>query len=727
MRGATGSCAAALAANHEGKTMRMMNLRGALCVLVAGMSAAASAQTTCPTPTLSQCVDATYRGGTCYPTHRTYCTNLIDSEWNRQVPAMPQRMMLLPDSLGGTVARVGVAPPIRPTTSNFVGLRSQVASLVAVNQILYRKGFNNLSPDEAKHAADLTAWQTNGTTIRSCREYVHEKYLDYSKFEAAEGARAADFRAVFNDAYGPNGIANRKLYSSSGKQLAPIFDGTSKVEKNAYFRFVPGPYPANQAKYQFSNVALKANNPSARQFFASTDALHTQLSQTLANHNDDVLNEETGRQLELTTLLAKRASVWASYQALVANKPKQSLKGVETETATALRAIDKSIDEALKSADTRGCLNAQQVTACDWSPRRYHEMVHAQMDSRRQRDLTQCLRLTADDFSPSSFVRNAQLSKVNGLSGDYTLSPELLDGYLVAYGGSMDSADVPTDPSTGITRRSERTDDGGEFGDRSSFAARIDYGAGWEAEWGTRFCDAEVGIDGYVELSGWALGNGQQIARAEGSIATDDDNIVLDIAVSVFGSEVYTNELTQPAMLDFQVADWSIVEDTLRWEQPFVIVFVPVTISAGLAAGVGIEFRLGGQVRRTCSAVDSVGIDLLGTAKPYARLEGFASIALGFPGLRVGIRGEILIARVDLPLRGSVGVYVNDLGDVSLMIGLSLALQQRYLDGSIKVFGELGPCPFCVRGSFAIAEWTGFGGEEIPLWEERWDVPLARL
>ena len=254
--------------------MRIKNLGCALVVLVAG--AATHARASCPTPTLTQCVDAMYRSSSCFSPNASLCANLISTAWRTHVTALPQRIALMPPELGGDLRQVGVEPLPMPRDSNVSGYLDTVGGLVAANQILYRKNFQNLGPAELAHANAMSKWKNNGTAIGSCREYVYEKYQGYSVFEAAAGKYGADSRAIFTDAYGKDGIANTKLFSSNGKLLAPIFDGVSKAEKNAYYLFQPGPYPAGQKPYPFTaSAAQKFNDAQGRAYFTPTDDWHT--------------------------------------------------------------------------------------------------------------------------------------------------------------------------------------------------------------------------------------------------------------------------------------------------------------------------------------------------------------------------------------------------------------------------------------------------------------------
>jgi hypothetical protein len=702
--------------------MRIKSLSSALVVLVAG--AATHARASCPTPTFAQCVDTTYRNSACFSTHQSLCGDLINTEWRKQVGALPQRVRLMPAELGGGLKQVGVAPTPVPKGSNVTGYLGSVGGLVAANQILHRKNFQNLGPAELAHFNAMNAWKNNGTAIESCREFVYEKYQDYSVFEAAAGKHAADSRAIFTDAYGKDGLANRKLLSSSGKPLAPIFDGVSKAEKNAYYLFQPGPYPAGQQPYAFTAAAAqKANNAQGRQYFTPTDAWHTQMSQQLANINDDLLEVSRQKQQKFLELLAQRNTVMKQYHAFDNQTTKP--KNLAGDVAALLRVIDQALEKALIEADAEGCLTLNKVTACDWSPRRYLDMVRGVMDARRQPELTACIKLTADDFSPTSFIKNAKALKIPGLTlNDYTLNPELVTTYLDIYGTAVPAILQMFEGHWG---------DGGEEGDRSTFAGAVTYGGGWDAQFDDEgpFCATEAGIEAFLTTSAWVFGEGGEIAAAAARLETNDENIDLTVDVRVFGHEIPMH-WSEEAMLDFQVADLHIPEDEARISAmaPFFIGPIPVTISGGIEVNLGIEFRLGGQVWRECD-IDAVGIDLTGTVKPYVGLNATASLALGIPGLMAGLRGRVNVSTVSMPITGSLGVNVNGADEVSLRVGLAVVINQRYLDGRITFFGELGACPApfpaCFSGEWTLVSWRGFGGEDIALYDQHLDTVIGHL
>lgn len=693
--------------------------------LLLGLAGPAAANP-CPTPTLNQCVDPVYQAGSCYPGYKTQCTSMVTSAWNTQVGALPTRVEQLPDSMGGGLAQVGQTTPLVATKANYLGFDTLTAGLTAKNQALYRKGFANLTPDEQAHYGDLKNWAANGKAISSCQEYVQEKYRDYNDFESNN--YGGDFREIFKNASAS--ILGKTLYGTGAAPLTPIFDGQTKVEKNAYFLFSPGPYPAGAQGYSFTSSASKAADYApARTYYPESDSWHAQMNNDLANVNDDILDGLQVQQDHFKALLAERTRVWDLYSQTMKQLTGAALATLEKDTTQRLTKLDAQLDSALIAAEKAGCLDHSKLSSCDWSPRRYRESIDRVMTGRRDQDLSQCLHLTGNDFGPNSFVRNAQQLKLPGLPlNDYSVDPDALGTYLATYGSHLHALPLPIDPPTGLTHRSDSYSDGGEVGDRSIFATSLYYSGGWYADWGSTFCDANAGLDGSAVLSIWVFGGGGEVFNLQGSVGTEaPSNIGVHIYGRVFGIDTHL-DWVHPAMVDFQVADPTFFDGTIaQASATFVIVFVPVTVKGGLAGSIGIEFRLGGDVQRFC-ATDQIGADIIGTITPHASLDAFAAIGIGVPGFFVGVKGTVTICRVGLPFTASVGLYYaspsHPLYPNTMLLHLTtgLGIQLHFLDGKIALYAELGP----LSASFTIFSWTGIGGD-VSLFDASWEAPLASL
>ncbi|NOK00234.1 hypothetical protein HNV27_01240 [Myxococcus xanthus] len=730
------------------RTMRYMNQRKHTKQLRrqlrwAGLSATvlaapASFAQDCPKPTSQQCVDADYRASSCGGVHDAYCQGVVESEWKAGWEAAPKRVALLPEELGGGVDTVAYAPHV-PKHTRFQGMDQSLMGQVLKGQILYRKSLENLTKEEQAYLSRIRSWEKDGTQVTSCQEFVDEKYLDFSRFERQAGRYGDDYRAFFNGAFGKEGIAHRVLYSRDQEKLAPIWDG-QRAAKNAYFRFTPGRYPKGTDGYVFKSEAAKlANNVEARNWVAPSDDWHQKEAEQFSHIADDVLNHYQVEQESFTALLRQRDAVyaeWAQASKVLRSRDHQTVE-LDKLTAERLYGLDQAIEESLVKAQKDGCLDTQGPTVCDWSPRRYKTMLEAAMAPRREADLQACLFLTGNDFGPESFVRNADKLDVKGLDRkDYTLSSSLLAQYIAIYGAHIHGLNTPTNPSTGAVRHGGESSDSGYAGG-DTFGGGYDYVAGWEYVQpgsGLRnkalgaWCDSDVRL--YGEFNAYANVFGptrHEMAHVSGEAGTEGNGIRLKLDARVLGTSLYSHDKHYPLRFTFYEGKPFFDSDVAKASTTFVVVFVPVTVQGGLSAEAGVKMNIGGAVTRNCTE-DLLGVDLYGTITPFASVKGFASVGIGIPGLQVGVRGDLVITRVNVPLYGDIGLYLSspshptNPNTLFLRASSKLDIELRFLDGSIKLFGEL----LFLKGETTIVSWSGFGNT-WNIYNESKSLPLVRV
>jgi|GEM_PF-2048973 len=705
------------------------------------LAAPASVAAPCATPVLEQCVNVDYRSSSCGQSFDAYCQGLTETAWKARWEQSPKKVALLPEELGGKTATVGTQPVTLGVT-NFRGMDQGLAGQVLKGQVLYRKRLENLTKAEKAYLTQLQAWDKNGTQITSCQEFVDEKYHGYSRFERLAGQYSDDYRALFNAAYGAEGIANRTLYSRDQKKLAPIWTAQT-VAKNAYFEFAPGPYPDGINGYEFtSEAAYLANNEQARKWATPTDAWHESMSKLLSKTPDDVLTVRQEEQEVFTALLRQREGVYAEWQQAVAlyKRQDQDPKELNNIAGERLYVLDKAIEEALVKAQEKGCLDSSNVTSCDWSPRRYKGQLDAAMGPRRAADLQACLNLTGNDFSEGSFVRNADKLGISGLSQkDYTLSSTLLAQYLLVYGQYIAKLDAPVEPSTGVVRHGGEHGDSGYSGD-STFGGGYDYKAGWEVtapgadlkanSFGLTgpWCDYNARL--YAEFNAYVnvfSPTPFEVVHLGGEAGTEGNGIRLKLDARVLSISVYTHDKNYPLRMTFAEDKPFFKSDAAQASTTFMVWFIPVTLKGGVSAETGIKVSLGGAITRDCAA-DLLGVDLFGILTPYLTVNGFASVGIGIPQLQVAIRGEVTITRVNLPLYSDIGIYLSspshptNPNTLFLRLTSKLDIEARFLDGRILLYAELGP----LSAQFPVFTWSGFGIKHN-IYTQQVTVPMAQI
>ncbi|MFB1481779.1 hypothetical protein [Corallococcus sp. RDP092CA] len=693
----------------------------------------------CPQPTLTECSNVDYRASACGQEHDAYCQGLLESEWKERYTVASKRAALLPESMGGGVETVAVQPNA-VTDTLFSGSDESIVGQVQRGQVLARKDYKNLTKVEQAYYKQRQEWDANGVLERSCQEYVHEKHYDYSRFEQDAGRFGDDFRAVFALAYSSRGIAERTLYSKDGEKLAPLWDGKTRVAKNAYFRFAPGPYPKGAKAYAFtSEAAKKANNVEARQAVLPSDAWHQSMSKALSKVADDVLDDSQRRQEAFSALLDQRAAVYAGWQ-----RESEMLRGrdlptaeLDARVAERLYGLDKALEEALVKADSEGCLVTGKTTACDWSPRRYKAMVDEVMVPRREADLRQCLTVTGNDFGAESFIRNADRLKLKGLElKDYTLNPTLVSAYVKALAEYLASQSTqeqpPTNPVTMTKRQSQDFSAGGYSGD-NNFGGGYSLRAGWEistpgSAFSGNWCDTNAAI--FSELGLYAnvfSPTRTEVAWLYGRASTQPSAIRAELRARVLGRSIFTFDQSYPTRFTFIERKPFVDKDAARGSATFMVWFIPVTVSGGLSVEVGIATSMGGALGRDCTR-NLITLDLLGNIGPYAAANGFVAVAIGVPGFQVGVRGTLTLVNFSLPLEGRIGVALSspthptNPNTLFLGLGTSLNMTLRTLDGRLSLFGELG----FLKAEFPIVSWQGIG-TSAQLFNDQHYLPLAQL
>lgn len=118
----------------------------------------------------------------------------------------------------------------------------------------------------------------------------------------------------------------------------------------------------------------------------------------------------------------------------------------------------------------------------------------------------------------------------------------------------------------------------------------------------------------------------------------------------------------------------------------FTIGFVPVTVSAGLAGIVGLQYDVGGAFPAFNEPGSCTLIEARGQIGPYAGINAFASASINAVIAEVGVKIELTLIRLDLPLIGRVALEMKPGGVVNLLAEMRLDLVLSLLSGRVLLF-----------------------------------------
>jgi len=165
--------------------------------------------------------------------------------------------------------------------------------------------------DYRPKAVRRAEWEGNGAAVASCKEYVWEKWYDWSKFEDVTAGVDGEYgRFVYDRAVDPvTGLVDKVIRSRGGAPQKRVSFPGDALPKNAYFLFQPTP---------FDKVPMDPSilpDPSGRAYYGASWGWHQGMSSALAGVPDATLEHEHDRQVSFKKLLARRAKLLAELAA----------------------------------------------------------------------------------------------------------------------------------------------------------------------------------------------------------------------------------------------------------------------------------------------------------------------------------------------------------------------------------------------------------------------------
>jgi len=688
-------------------------------LLGAGTAHALDPVPLCPLPSLETCTQPGYLTTTCGQQHASRCHTLIGDAYQQEWNALTaQHVEELPDSLGGGLATSRIAPNTELGSSFVESNAGTYSGSLLKTQVLHRKNFQNLTESDVAQQNELQAMEANGTTLRSCKEFVREKYYDYSLFNERMGRHGADYRAIFEDAYAANGIAYKDLKGKAGGILAPIFSSQATAPKNLYFRAQQQyPYPTGMTGYPINPALLQQVPAQGLTYYTPSFAWHEQMSDSLSGQHDTRLNRLFGKQLKFSALINRRNAAWATY-----NRRAQGLSGtplteLRQKTTTELQAMDQAIEDGLEEAQALGCLGLSG-NLCDWSPRRFKEMLDAEMLRRQETDYASCQAITGNDFSATAFVRNADVLQIAALTGDYATSPARLSTYINQYRQALLQEARVVVPYTSETKRSDSRSSSDSFGN-TYFGASYRYGAGWNFNTTSQLgaCQSfDADLYGYFEANARIYTTSREILYASAEATATPEQLGYDVLVRVLGVDVYSPSGSFPTSFSVTPSK-SVRQEFFSAKFYITVLYIPISVTAGISGTVGLDTALSGQFNSGCR------FTLRGELEPFARLDAFGAVAIDVGFASAGVRGDLSIIEAELPFSASISVYLDTTSSpYRLMADLDSDLQLNVstLSGRFVVFAQA----FGLYGEKELASFSGVT-HSTPLMSEHRTVPLS--
>jgi hypothetical protein len=407
---------------------------------------------------------------------------------------------------------------------------------------------------------------------------------------------------------------------------------------------------------------------------------------------------------------------------------------------------------------------------CDWFPEDAAPRAMGAFTAEREHDFATCVRWTSNDFTQpglQSWDSNKQATvdpDVDGVTGwiqrKYQVAVENLR--------EAPAVDAAIDPHNTSGQTSGRTAIGQViagskyYGDSDWFGGGYSYGTYWKVAPSDFNGDAQQAcrLDGSIHgefnakvdllkkygddicnacsLS-WAGDVGQIAGNQSVTSLCDGFGVVcearyrmrhlaeahVDVQSDAAGNKAdgdffFTGEqIWNPGTVDFTTPYHEVFspdpETIPGFNETVVIIVVPVTLQAYGEVHYGVTLDAHVNNTRSCPTVGNSGqgpsIDLGANFTPWAYVDAFASVGIGFSFAQAGVRGRVRLIDARLPLTASVGIDKTK----SLVAVADAHLDVGLLDGSLSLFAQIGEPPVADIEEKELFSWRGYH-DSIPIW-----------
>ncbi len=594
-------------------------------------------------------------------------------------------------------------------------------------------------------SAERDWWDYNGE-VTSCEEYVHEKYLDHARFEDSVAHLAGQPQAIIAIA-----------------EALPVL-------RDAMGEPLPEPEPLAASPYAAAPMELLAAEPALEETF---EARLDEPAYAMAEPAPDWADPVAVDQAEMARVDAARfatlmdeslaldAEIDATIEAIFAGD--ESAASHNEELQREREQMNAVLTEELLMAQDAGCLGGFR---CDLAPSLVAEHTLKRFDTLREADYRACREAT-DSEEGMSGLSNRAFFNLDGSvmmpARDYTRSADDLSSYFTARRAWKAEIDLQ---AAAKQRAAEEAAEQAEQAEREAkeraaaiakakavlqksdgslgklaknyednmvegnhaFNAALRYKLEWRVfDFERVLCNVNAKFEALLDTSVtlWAKRFELFYARFYVTLKRYEEDI------RVLNGGLYKHKNHKDLLGKLK---WNLAKDTkaLKIKEgvsvPFTIVFVPASVKVGFAGKLGLAYDVTAGVETGGATCEKVDAYVKGTVKPFISLDGFAEFAVDLWVARAGIGGRLQLIELALPMFAKVALSapLGDIRKLELVLEAGMDIAVSTLKGALYIFGELGPCPFCIKGKTDIFKWKGFSAKES-LFKSKLRLPLFGL
>lgn len=436
-------------------------------------------------------------------------------------------------------------------------------------------------------------------------------------------------------------------------------------------------------------------------------------------------------------------------------KPGQCLPVFSPTARTTLAQMDARIEDALNVALDNGCLGPW-FSPCDWAPSDFRDAVRGQFIVEREAAYQECLAINATDLKgtlsavpASTFFYDGKYTqvlsrdargdaipagtpytyvKVDCVGGNYTASPLLAQRYAeckraheVRMKKAVQAALGKTGTVSGDASKDgltiTQTTGGSQVGGNDLFGATVTYASGWDLSKlrEDNLCTANAGVSASATVATTVLGVTANLLNASAHLGANEASYVnvrvLGIDIAGFSASTLGQNFSPIT------GSKSSSKTFLSASQTFMVGPFPVRVKASAAGYAGLDWNLSASCTPTTLGVQ-------GTFRPYAGIEGKASAGVSAVVAEVGVKIDLTLAELSLPLSAALTASNPSKSDAGVVrFDTQLDLVARFLDGRAAAYAEVCYFVGCESWEYTLFSWSGLR-TAVQLFNAEFEVPL---
>ncbi len=368
--------------------------------------------------------------------------------------------------------------------------------------------------------------------------------------------------------------------------------------------------------------------------------------------------------------------------------------------------------------------------ACDWAPQDFHDEVVVQAESLKREAQAECEAVA--DFTDLQntggyewYDSTGTLNRESDPRVDVPSFRTYLDRIQVSQENYIEHAVSTYDvASQGIPWNSYQWTGGDTYGNPANFAASWNAGVGWHIfnTAGGQICDVNPWFKATGDFNAHLFNHKEEILEAVVDFHVRKDRRIVDFEVLSYDliQESWENQgYAKERRIDYTYTydkTWQTKQTFATGTTSFTIWVIPFTLQGGISGRLGVNYGMQAKLKEVAKEItDSSGnvvatdcYDLKGDlgvyARPFAALDGEASVGVGVPGFSAGMYGELVLMQVSVPGRVTATAQSNwDFSDLELGVQAKADLEIESLSGEMGLYADI----FFVRHEHELYRWRG--------------------